>query len=244
MVNGIYYGGGGGGYGSGYSGGSGGTGGGGRGCGNISVTASTNGARNTGGGGGGGDFYSSATGGSGIVILVYTNPLICFKEDTKILTESGYKPVQDLRKGDLVKTLLHGHVPVYAVGKREMYHPACQERIKDQLYTCKKDAYPEVFEDLVLTGCHSILVDKFKEGEKEKTIEVLKDVYGTDYKYRLPACVDERAAVYETPGTYMIYHFALEHDDKHMNYGVYANGLLVETCSKRYITELSNMELI
>ena len=31
-----------------------------------------------------------------------------------------------------------------------------------------------------------------------------------------------------------------------MNYGIYANGLLVETCSKRYLTELelSNMTLI
>jgi hypothetical protein len=43
---------------------------------------------------------------------------------------------------------------------------------------------------------------------------------------------------------YTIYHFALENDNYYMNYGVYANGLLVETCSKRYLTELSNMELI
>jgi hypothetical protein len=41
-----------------------------------------------------------------------------------------------------------------------------------------------------------------------------------------------------------IYHIALENDDYYMNYGVYANGLLVETCSKRYLKELSRMELI
>ena len=29
-----------------------------------------------------------------------------------------------------------------------------------------------------------------------------------------------------------------------MNYGIYANGLLVETCSKRYLKELSNMNFI
>jgi hypothetical protein len=50
--------------------------------------------------------------------------------------------------------------------------------------------------------------------------------------------------VYETPGTYTIYHLALEHDDYYYNYGIYANGLLVETCSKRYLQELANMELI
>jgi len=29
-----------------------------------------------------------------------------------------------------------------------------------------------------------------------------------------------------------------------MNYGIYANGLLVESCSKRYLIELSKMEII
>ena len=66
----------------------------------------------------------------------------------------------------------------------------------------------------------------------------------TDNKYRLPACADYRADVYEKEGSYMVYHFALEHDDYYMNYGVFANGLLVETCSKRNLKELSNMEII
>jgi hypothetical protein len=88
-------------------------------------------------------------------------------------------------------------------------------------------------------------VDKYQnEEEREKTIEVNGDTYVTDRKYRLPACADLRASVYEFPGTYTIYHFALDHDDYYMNYGIYANGLLVETSSKRYMKELSNMELI
>ena len=32
--------------------------------------------------------------------------------------------------------------------------------------------------------------------------------------------------------------------DYFMNYGIYANGLLVETCSKRYLKELSKMDLL
>jgi hypothetical protein len=170
---------------------------------------------------------------------------VCFKEDAKILTDKGYVPVQDLRKGSLVKTALNGYVPVDMIGKRLMNHVASNERIKEQLYKCGMDEYPEVFEDLVVTGCHSILVDKFvSEEEKQKAVEVNGDLYVTDKKYRLPACVDERAKVYETAGTYTIYHFALENNDYYMNYGVYANGLLVETSSKRYLKELSNMELI
>jgi hypothetical protein len=37
---------------------------------------------------------------------------------------------------------------------------------------------------------------------------------------------------------------ALENDDYYMNYGIYANGLLVETCSKRFMKELSSMTLL
>jgi hypothetical protein len=66
----------------------------------------------------------------------------------------------------------------------------------------------------------------------------------TDQKYRLPACIDEMTHVYEHPGTYTVYHIALEHSSYYKNYGVYANGLLVETSSIRYLKELSNMELL
>jgi hypothetical protein len=70
------------------------------------------------------------------------------------------------------------------------------------------------------------------------------NIYITDKKYRLPACIDHRATVYETAGTYTIYHLALENDNYYFNYGIYANGLLVETCSQRYLKEYSNMTLI
>jgi hypothetical protein len=169
----------------------------------------------------------------------------CFKRDTKILTNQGYIPVQSLRKGHLVKTLNDGYVPVYMLGKSKITHLASEERVKNQLYKYAKDAYPEITEDLVLTGCHSILVKKFKdEEERAATIETNGHIYFTDKMYRLPACVDKRAKVYETPGEYDIYHLALENEDYYMNYGIYANGLLVESCSKRYLKELSNMKIV
>ena len=85
----------------------------------------------------------------------------CFKEDTKILTDKGYIPIQDLRKGDLVKTLLHDYKPIDMIGKRDIYHPANKMRIKDQLYKCSQTEYPEIFEPLIITGGHCILVSGF-----------------------------------------------------------------------------------
>ena len=87
-------------------------------------------------------------------------------------------------------------------------------------------------------------VDEFIENQREETGEVLGRIFVTNNKYRLPACVDKRCSVYEKEGKYTIYHVALENENYYMNYGIYANGLLVESCSRRYLIELSNMNLI
>ena len=42
----------------------------------------------------------------------------------------------------------------------------------------------------------------------------------------------------------MIYNIALENVDDNASCGIYANGVLVESYSKKYLTELSGMELI
>jgi hypothetical protein len=132
------------------------------------------------------------------------------------------------------------------IGYKKMYHPASSERVKDQLYKCSPDNFPELTEDLILTGCHSILVDQFESVEQEERAREVNGgrIFVTDKKYRLPASVDDRTDVYDTEGVYMVYHLALENDDYYMNYGIYANGLLVETCSKRYLKELSEMTLV
>jgi alpha-tubulin suppressor-like RCC1 family protein len=170
---------------------------------------------------------------------------ICFKKDSQILTDKGYVPIQNLRKGDLIKTFLNGYVPIHMIGKRDMYHVAAKNRINDQLYVCTSDAYPEVFEPLVLTGCHSILVDEYPSyEEREHTIKVNGNTYITEDQYRLPVCADKRSKIYDKRGIHTIYHMSLEHNDYFMNYGIYANGLLVETCSKRFLKELSNMEIL
>ena len=179
-------------------------------------------------------------------LSVSTDEVPCFVKGTKILTNKGYVKIEDLNKDEhLVETFLHGLKEISMIGNREIYHAAKKERIKDQVYICEKENYPELIEDLLLTGAHGILINRdFKSSEeKEKTIEVNGDTYVTDGLYRLPACVDERTSVYEKEGKYRIYHLALENSNYYENYGIYANGLLVESCSKRYLKELSGMEM-
>lgn len=180
----------------------------------------------------------------------HSNPP-CFKEGSRILCfnpqeeKEEYIPIETIRKGTLVKTIKHGYVKVDMIGKSTIYNSGDSERITNRLFVCAQDQYPELFEELVLTGYHAILVDRFKDvEERARTRELLKYNYMTDGKYRLPACIDARAKPYEIEGEFTIWHVALENEDYFMNYGIYANGLIVESCSKRYLKELSKMTLI
>ena len=129
--------------------------------------------------------------------------------------------------------------------KTEIYHNALKERNKDQLYKCTKENYPEILEDLVITGSHCILINNFKNKKQLKdTLKIHGMIFITENKYRLPVCVDDRSEVYEKKGLYTIYHLTLDNDNDYLNYGIYANGLLVETCSKIQLKEFSNMTLI
>ena len=184
---------------------------------------------------------------SGVIgkYLLASAAVVCFKKDTKILTHKGYRPIQDLRKGDIVKTLGRGYKQIDIIGTTTIEHLALPDRTKNQLYKCSKSEYPDLFEPLVITGCHSILVDEFLNHEEEiNTLDILGKICATEKKFCLPAAADQRASVYETPGTYEIYHLALENEFSFMNYGIYANGLLVESCSKKALNEYRQMTLL
>ena len=181
-------------------------------------------------------------------ISIYGPPVtICFKEDSQILClkndKEVYLPIQTLRKGDLVKTLNDGYVPIDMIGTSKFYNLESNEKRK-RLYTCPKSNYPELFEDLILTGDHSILVNKLSDEQREKTLELFGTVFITNGKSRLFAFLDERTELYEKTGVFNIYHIALENEEYRCNYGIYANGLLVESCSKVCLKEKSDMTLL
>jgi hypothetical protein len=172
----------------------------------------------------------------------------CFLEGSTILCQvdgvEKYVRVEELKNGTLVKTSLNGYKPVVLIGKGIIENPGDNERTEHRLYKCSTSKYPQLKDDLYITGCHSILEFTITEKQKEDTITHLGDLFITDNKYRLIACVDERAEPWNSKGIYTIWHFALENNNERMNYGVYANGgLLVETCSINFLKNKSNMML-
>jgi len=188
--------------------------------------------------------------GDGLSDVYYLYPATpCFLEGSTILCKvdgvEKYVPVEQLKKGTLVKTNSNGYKPVVLIGKATIHNPKNNERTENRLYKCSPSKYPQLSNDLYITGGHSILEFPITEKQKDNIIKRLGNLYVTEHKYRLMAYLDERAEPWNSEGVYSIWHFALENQDEKMNYGVYANGgLLVETCTINSMKNKSNMTLI
>jgi hypothetical protein len=163
---------------------------------------------------------------------------ICFLEGTKILCLKNkveqYIEIEKLDKTILVKTLRNGYKKIAHLYKSTINNPSNNERIPNRLYIYKAKAEApyinNLTEDLILTGYHSRLTDYITDEQREELIKIMGRIFVTDNKYRLIACVDNEAQPWTNEGIFNIYHLALDTNDININFGIYANGLLVETC--------------
>jgi hypothetical protein len=191
-------------------------------------------------------FSSSVT----TVPVVSTQPYPCFLEGSKILClnpetdEEEYLPVETLREGDLVKTSNSGYKAIFHIGWKTIPNPADDPEPRNRLYRFQKSQIPWMTEDLCITGEHCTLHRKLSPAFEETVRKHMGDIYITEYQYRVPACIDKRATAYEGEGSATIWHFALENHNIYHNYGVYANGLLVESCSIEHLVNRSKMMLV
>lgn len=182
----------------------------------------------------------------------YISPIIypCFLQGSKILCldpesdQEVYVAVETLREGDLVKTLNSGFKSIFHIGRKTIPNPTNDPDPRNRLYRFQKSQIPYMIEDLCITGEHCTLHRKLSPEFEEMVRKHMGDIYITEYQYRVPACIDKRAVSYEGEGPATIWHFALENHNIYHNYGVFANGLLVESCSIQYLTELAGMELV
>ena len=176
-------------------------------------------------------------------IRVTTTPL-CFNEDTKILCfnsnslKEEYIPIQDLKKGDLVKTYLHGYRRVDLTHTGVLFNNPNNWR--NTMYKMEKTEENGLLEDLIVTGGHSILVDSISQEEQERLDKLgLSDFpvkYKFDNKYLLLASVSDHFIPLTDNKKYTYYHLTLESDgDDNQQFGIWANGVLTETTCKNYL---------
>jgi hypothetical protein len=183
-------------------------------------------------------------------VVVGFIPYPCFLQGSKILRmnpetdDEEYVPVESLRRGDLIKTANHGYKAVELIGSREIPNPLDIGKKSSQLYWFRKSKVAGLREDLCVTGDHCILHKSITAAKKDQIFEHMGDIYVTEDHYRVPAFLDDRAEHYTDSAPATIWHFALENPNIYHNYGVMANGLLVESSSLHYMYKHSNMRMI
>ena len=168
------------------------------------------------------------------------DPVICFKEGTKILCRINgkdvYIPIEYIEEGTLVKTYKHGYKKCKFNMKEQIKNT--KEHSINNLFRLPRTNNNELFEDLYITGSHAMLYDNISEREEE-AMNTLLETYNSkfdiqisnkiDGKYKLIAYYDNTFVEVKQDIIVSIYHLVLENENKYINYGIYANGVLTES---------------
>jgi BspA type Leucine rich repeat region (6 copies) len=158
---------------------------------------------------------------TGSTFIYNPNPA-CFHENTKILCLINDNDkeilIKDITIGTYVKTYKHGYRKVKYIMKGSFTNNP-----NDDL-SCMFQ-----YNDLIVTGGHSIMVDELtnEEIEKHKKYDFNQTI---DDKVLVLACCCNKFTKLKNTDTYNYYHIVLEpiisNDDR---FGIYANGILSET---------------
>ena len=151
----------------------------------------------------------------------------CFEENTQILCPTGFTCIKDLKKGDTVNTYKHGIKKIIFAGIVTAEFNNDNGYVKNMYRMKKTDGMTN---DLIVTGRHSILVDNwssFNNVDKREQIPHSK----IDDKFLLVAGLSSMFNKETEVKNYTVYHIALEGDQP--RYGIYANGILMESLDNR-----------
>ena len=167
------------------------------------------------------------------VSYTFSETQCCFSEGTKILclTEylmEEYRLVQDLMVGDLVKAYMNDYKPIKT--KIQGFLINNPNNRSNCMYIMKKTENNGLIDDLIVTGNHGILLDETDVNEAEQKKNPKWANFKVDDKVNCIAGVSSKFEQITDNELYKYYHFTLDNGDgKKKRFGVWANGVLMET---------------
>lgn len=162
----------------------------------------------------------------------------CFFEKTKILclntitNTEEWVEIKDIKKGMMVKTLNHGYVKVLENSCVQLLNTVYST--KHKLYVLRKGVgkYKDLFEDLYVSGLHSILLDDDELSPNVKlSISKYKSVRCVEGKKAIMAWLNDEFEEVNDTNVYNLYQLILESKNLKQQYAIYSNGILSETIS-------------
>ena len=141
--------------------------------------------------------------------------------------EAHYVTIESLRPGDFVKTYKRGYKKIKYIGKGYIKNDP------DKWYKClyKLPKTGDMVDDLLVTGGHSILVDEDRHPHPHPCTGKVGRV--EDKLLLLAGSPNSDFIKQEDTDMHEIYHITLESDNDEEVFGIYANGVLAETCSEK-----------
>tara|TARA_B100001287_G_scaffold276858_1_gene290206 strand:+ start:9555 stop:12863 length:3309 start_codon:yes stop_codon:yes gene_type:complete len=151
----------------------------------------------------------------------------CFDKSTKILCKVGdsdqYVSICKLKEGDLVKTYKHGYRAIQKIKtSTQMFNMGGD--YKHSMFRMVQKG--DMIDDLLVTGRHGILLNDLsshitKSSRNKPSLRMIDD------KCLLTAAYCNQFIPETDVKEYTIYHLALQGEQR--RYGIYANGVLMET---------------
>lgn len=158
---------------------------------------------------------------------------LCLLGDSMIITHIGQIRMDQLTLDHKILTVDSEYRNIYKIGKMQVTNSSSNPIL-----------YQHFKNNLVLTKDHSILLPDFETVEqKEKVVEYMHYPHVTQALVRIPAFLALEFSKYEVEGEYTVYHIALDDEDADVNFAMYANYVLVETCQKSIIDKMESIIL-
>lgn len=150
-----------------------------------------------------------------------------FLEGTKItcrtpIGEEVQANVESLRPGDMVKTLNNGFMPVRVTSFITLSTPYAED------YGC---LYQMSNPYICLASRQCTLVDEISDEIRLAIIQKVGYYNLADGMNKIPAFLDPRFSAIVQTQDLNVWYFSLEAEDGAQTYGIYANGILVESVS-------------
>lgn len=156
-----------------------------------------------------------------------------FLEGTKItcqtpIGEEVQANVETLRKGDMVKTLKDGFVPVVLSSIVTLRPP---NYANGGLYILPQSSDPNLTADLCMARKQCTLTETISAEMQLNAMLYLGEYSMTDDMNKIPAGIDPRFSCVQNTENTRIWVFSLQNYEDDVKYGIYANGILVESMS-------------